>query len=163
MCFHWNLPFSQCQSSPLYLSFVLHALEKDTRILNLKPSLLKVKLFGGVSDFSYSWFSDLHILCFASHLWYSKFQFLVVFTAVSRKYIAFIQTKILISPLENHYINWRLRCNKGLSDRNSSNVTSRLPNEQSTGNHFEKYHHIPYKKQKLFCIYFFTYIVYFQR
>ena len=109
MCFHWNLPSSQCQSSPLYLSFVLHALEKDTRILNPKPSLLKVKPFGEVSDFSHSGF-QVHIffasLCIALQLWYSKFQILVGFITVSRTYIPFIQTKILISPLENHSINF---------------------------------------------------------
>ena len=32
------------------------ALEKDTRFPFLKPSLLKVKPFSGVSDFSYSGF-----------------------------------------------------------------------------------------------------------
>ena len=42
--------------APLFLPFVLHVLEKDTRNLNLEPSLLKVKPFGGVSDFSYSGF-----------------------------------------------------------------------------------------------------------
>ena len=36
------------------------ASEKDTRIPFLKPSLLKVKPFGGVSDFSYSGF-QIHI------------------------------------------------------------------------------------------------------
>ena len=45
----------------LYLPFVSHMLEKDTRILNLEPSLLKVKPFVGVSDFSYSGF-QIHIL-----------------------------------------------------------------------------------------------------
>ena len=67
--------------APLYLPFVEHALEFDTRILNLEPSLLKVKPFGGVSNFS----------CFIT---------------VSRTYVPFIQTKILTSPLENHYINF---------------------------------------------------------
>ena len=45
---------------PLYLPRVLRALEKDTRIHNLEPSLLKVKPFGGVSDFSYGDF-QIHI------------------------------------------------------------------------------------------------------
>ena len=46
--------------APLYLPLVLHALEKDTRIDNPEPSLLKVKPFGAVSDFSYSGFR-IHI------------------------------------------------------------------------------------------------------
>ena len=49
--------------APLYLPLVLEALEKDTRIHIPVPSLLKVKPFGGVSDFS-----DLHILGFVSQL-----------------------------------------------------------------------------------------------
>ena len=71
--------------APLYLPFVFHALEKDTRIHNQKLSLLKVKHFGGVSDFLYSFHID--------------------FITVSRTYIPFIQTKILTLLLENHYIN----------------------------------------------------------
>ena len=44
----------------VYPPLVLHALEKGTRIHNPEPSLLKVKPFGGVSDFSYSGF-QIHI------------------------------------------------------------------------------------------------------
>ena len=36
--------------APLYLLFVFHALEEDTRILNPEPSLLKIKPFGGVTQ-----------------------------------------------------------------------------------------------------------------
>ena len=43
-----------------FLHGFLHALEKDTRIHNPEPSLLKIKPFGGVSDFSYSG-SQVHI------------------------------------------------------------------------------------------------------
>ena len=43
-----------------YLPLVLDALEKDTKIHNPEPSLLKVKPFGGVSDFSYKGF-QIHI------------------------------------------------------------------------------------------------------
>ena len=84
-------PLLSAQISPLYLPLTSHALEKDTTFHNPETSLLKVKLFGGVSDFSYK---------------YSKFQILVGFIAVSKTYIPFIQTKILISPLENHFINF---------------------------------------------------------
>ena len=45
--------------TPLYLPLVLHTLEKDTRIHNPEPSFLKVKPFGGVSEFSYSGFQIL--------------------------------------------------------------------------------------------------------
>ena len=51
-------------SNPLhpFLSFVFHALERGTRILNPEPLLLKVTSFGGVRDFSYNGF-QIHILC----------------------------------------------------------------------------------------------------
>ena len=49
-----------CAKAPRYLPLVLHVLEKDTRIHNPEPSLMKVKLFSGVSDFSYSGF-QIHI------------------------------------------------------------------------------------------------------
>ena len=42
--------------APLYLRFVLYALDKNTRYHNPEPSLLKVKPFGRASDFSYSGF-----------------------------------------------------------------------------------------------------------
>ena len=45
---------------PFYLPLVLHALEKNTRIHNTEPSLLKVKPFDGASDFSYLGF-QIHI------------------------------------------------------------------------------------------------------
>ena len=52
--------------APLYLPLILHELEKDTRILNPKPSLLKVKRFGGVSDFLYIGFQN-HIFFVSLH------------------------------------------------------------------------------------------------
>ena len=42
------------------------------------------------------------------------------------------------SLTERQCQNLMPRCNKGLSVRNSSNVTSRLPNEQSTRNDLKK-------------------------
>ena len=50
--------------APFYLPLVLYKLEKDTRIHCPEPSLLKVKPFGGVSDFPYSAF-QIHIFFFS--------------------------------------------------------------------------------------------------
>ena len=62
MWINWNLHFLSAKA-PLYLPLALHALEKDTTIHNPETSLLKVKVFGGVSDFSYSGF-QIHIFFF---------------------------------------------------------------------------------------------------
>ena len=57
MCFHWILsPLLSANLSPLSFFCFARVRKKNTRILNPEPSLLKVKPFGGVSDFSYSGF-----------------------------------------------------------------------------------------------------------
>ena len=95
--------------APLHLPFVLHSLEKDTRIYNSEPFTSEGQTF---------WWSEwiFHIvvfrfiyLCFASQLWCSQFQILVGFIRfiiISRTCIPFIQMKILTLPLEKNYINF---------------------------------------------------------
>ena len=65
--FSLKLSLFSVPKPPFNFSFVLHALEKDTRIHNPERSLLTIKTFGGVNDFSYSGF-QIHIFFFLPQL-----------------------------------------------------------------------------------------------
>ena len=95
--------FSFPKLSPLF-SFCCARVRKRHKNTQSEAVTSERQTFWCSEWFFIQWFSDSHILCFVSLIWYSEFRILVGFIKVIRTYSPFIQTKILTLPLENHYI-----------------------------------------------------------